>query len=168
MAYPQPLPIASLTPVSAPLQDADFIAIERVSTNVSAENATMAQVSAYILANLQSAGLTYPSGIAFQNSGTIPSSYQFPAPWIPFAFTIDPVTSGGYCVTASTADYTLSIFNYGTQIGTVKFPAGVKTPVITITTAAIGAASWVYLVAPFATDATIAGISVTLAPLRTS
>ena len=165
MTYPLPLPLSSLTPVTAPLQATDLLPVQRPSDAVDLESATAAQVAAYVVAYFGSAGLTIPSGLAYNNTGTIASSYQFPAYWLPLGFTISGTLSGGYCTTASTADWTATIMNYGSSIGTVKFPAGVKTPVITLTTPILPTGAWVYLLAPFSTDATLAGISVTLAPV---
>ena len=119
---------------------------------------------AWILMPLTVTNISPAAGIAFNNTGTIASSYAFPAYWLPFGFTINQAACGGYCTTASTADYTLSIFNYGTQIGTVTFHAGTKNPSFNFTAPVLAAQSRIYLGAPYTTDATLAGISVTLAP----
>jgi hypothetical protein len=104
------------------------------------------------------------ANFSFATSGRLNVGEQLPGIAWSAPVTLSANLSTGSCVTAATADSVIEVYNWGTPIAMVDYAAGNPLPTITILSSGpLPANAFIYAVAPPTQDATLAGVSFTLA-----
>ncbi len=100
---------------------------------------------------------------AFSTSGPLNPGETLPGISWSGPVTLSNTLSTGTCTTAASAETVIAIFNNGLSIGSVTYHAFSQLPTFALSTTPLTGGEFITAVAPPMADATLAGVSFTLA-----